>query len=185
MKTKTIVYQIVVAATMLVLGLLLPFLTGQIPEIGNMLCPMHIPVFLTGFICGPFYGALIGFLTPLLRSFIFGMPLLYPTATAMSVELLSYGLISGLIYLFAKKKNILFTYIALISAMIIGRGVWGLFQLLQLSIAGNVFTFTTFLSGAFLNAIPGIILQLILIPLIVQILEKNHLIRRDNYAKLE
>ena len=75
------------AALFLALGLVLPFFTGQIPQIGSMLLPMHIPVFLCGLICGWQYGAAVGFVVPLMRSVLFGMPPLFPTATAMAFEL--------------------------------------------------------------------------------------------------
>lgn len=69
MKVKT--KDIVLSALFLTMGLVLPIFTGQIPQIGNMLLPMHIPVLLCGLICGWKYGLLVGFITPLLRSFIF------------------------------------------------------------------------------------------------------------------
>ena len=72
------------ASLLMALGLLLPFLTGQIPQIGRMLSPMHIPVLLCGMICGWPYGLAVGFLTPLLRSVLFGMPAIYPQAVAMA-----------------------------------------------------------------------------------------------------
>ena len=86
------------AAMFLAIGLLLPLLTGQIPQIGNMLLPMHIPVFLCGLICGWQYGAVVGLILPLVRYVIFGMPALFPTGIAMSFELMTYGLVAGLLY---------------------------------------------------------------------------------------
>ena len=161
---------------MLALGLVLPFLTGQIQQIGNMLLPMHIPVLLTGFVCGPIYGAVIGFSLPLLRSAFFSMPPFFPTATAMAFELLTYGLVSGLIYTLVKKHNLFTVYLSLISAMILGRLVWGLVQLIQLSVTASGLTFTAFISSALLNAIPGIVLQLILIPVVIGLLERYKLV---------
>ena len=67
--------KLTLAALFLALGLILPFFTGQIQEIGNKLLPMHLPVMLCGMICGWKYGLLIGFLTPLLRSFVSSMPI--------------------------------------------------------------------------------------------------------------
>lgn len=156
----------------LALGLILPFLTGQIPEIGNMLLPMHIPVFLTGFICGPLWGALIGAIAPLLRSAIFGMPPIYPTAISMAFELMTYGLISGLLYRFFKRQNVFSVLFSLLSAMIIGRAVWGIAQALLLMANGSYLTFAIFWTQAIVNAIPGIILQIILFPLLMYTLDK-------------
>ena len=79
------------SAMFLAIGMVLPFLTGQIPEVGNMMLPMHIPVLLCGLICGWQYGAVLGFVLPLLRYLIFGMPVLFPTGTAMTFELMTYG----------------------------------------------------------------------------------------------
>ena len=75
--------QLTLAALFLALGLLMPFLTAQIPTVGSRLLPMHIPVLLAGFVLGGPYGAMIGFVTPLLRSALFGMPPMFPTATCM------------------------------------------------------------------------------------------------------
>ena len=72
------------SAMFLALGLVLPFLTGQIPEIGNLLLPMHLPVLLCGLVCGWKYGLAVGFTTPLLRSMLFGMPTFYPSAVSMA-----------------------------------------------------------------------------------------------------
>lgn len=82
----------------LALGLLLPFVTGQIPQIGSKLLPMHIPVYLCALICGWQYGGIIGFVLPLLRSLLFGMPVFFPSATAMAFELMTYGLVFGYLY---------------------------------------------------------------------------------------
>lgn len=156
-----------VSAMFMAIGLVLPFFTGQIQNIGNMLLPMHIPVFLCGLICGWKYGAVVGFILPLMRSALFGMPVMFPNAVAMSFELMTYGLVVGLIYVGFKKKNIVKTYIALIVAMISGRIVWAVAQLIILGMLGSTFTAQMFIAGAFLNAIPGIIVQLILIPMVM------------------
>lgn len=162
-----------ISAIFLALGFVLPFLTGQIPEIGNMLLPMHIPVLFCGFICGAPWGAVIGFITPLLRSLCLGMPPIFPTAAAMAFELCAYGLFSGLIYHFFNRKNILAIYVSLVAAMIIGRGVWGIVDLIFTSINGNPLTWSVFLTSAFASAFPGIILQLVLIPVVMFALERT------------
>ena len=100
-------------------------LTGQIPQIGSMLLPMHIPVLLCGLVCGWQYGAVVGFVAPLLRSVLFGMPPMYPVAIAMAFELLTYGLVIGLVYRRLAKKGLAGVYAALLTAMAAGRLVWG------------------------------------------------------------
>lgn len=163
--------KLVLSAFFMALGIVLPFLTGQIQQIGNMLLPMHIPVMLCGFICGWQYGLAVGLITPLLRSVMFGMPPLMPTAAAMAVELAVYGLITGILYAKLPKK-IPYVYASLLSAMIAGRAAWGVASIVLCGIAGSAFSIQIFLAGAFVNAIPGIILQLILIPVIVVALKK-------------
>ena len=165
------------AALCLALAIVLPFLTGQIPQIGNMLLPMHIPVLLCGLICGWQYGALIGAILPLLRFALFSMPPLYPTALAMAVELCIYGLAIGFIYSMFKKQGIIPVYISLVVAMILGRVVWGGSMTVLLAMKDNTFTTSAFLAGAVLNAIPGIILQLLLIPAIMSSLHATGLQR--------
>ncbi len=90
--------RLTLSAMFLALGLVLPFLTGQVPQIGNMLLPMHLPVFLCGLLCGWQYGAAVGFALPLLRSSLFALPVMFPAATAMAFELMTYGLVAGLLY---------------------------------------------------------------------------------------
>ena len=158
--TKKLTY----SALFLALGLVLPFLSGQIPSIGSLLLPMHIPVLLCGFLLGPPYGLLVGVITPLLRSMLFGMPP-FMSAFTMAFELAMYGFTSGLLY--AKTKKI---YFSLLVAMLAGRIVWGIVNVVILGI--EAFPFSAFLAGAFLQAIPGIILQLILIPILVKIFDK-------------
>ena len=163
--------KMVLSAMFLSVGLLLPFLTGQIRNIGHTLLPMHIPVLLCGFICGAEYGFLVGITVPLLRSFIFSMPVMYPNALAMAFELAVYGLLAGAIYSHSKKKNIISIYISLISAIISGRVVWGIMWMVFAGVSEGAFTITVFLTRAFANAVPGIILQLILIPTVVMVLK--------------
>ena len=89
----------------LALALVLPFFTGQIPQIGGMLCPMHLPVILCGFVCGWPWGLAVGLIAPLLRSVSFGMPPIFPTAVAMTFELAAYGAFAGLFYRLLPRKT--------------------------------------------------------------------------------
>lgn len=161
------------AAMFMALGLVLPFFTGQIPQIGKMLLPMHIPVLLCGLICGWKYGLTVGFVTPLLRSVIFGMPILYPMAIGMAFELMTYGFVIGFLYERSRWKCIFALYRCLIIAMLSGRIVWGIAQMILLGVGQNGFTYQAFIAGAFLNAIPGIIIQLVLIPAVMVLLNKT------------
>lgn len=164
------------SAMFLALGLVLPFFTGQIPQIGSMLLPMHLPVFLCGLICGWQYGAAVGFIVPLLRSVLFGMPPLFPTAASMAFELLTYGLVVGLLYSRSRWQCIRALYRCLILAMLAGRAVWGVVQAVLLGLTGSALTLQVFLASAFLNAIPGIVVQLILIPAVMVSLNRTGLV---------
>lgn len=164
--------KLVVAALCLAIALVLPFLTGQIREIGNMLCPMHIPVLLCGYLVGGVYGAVVGFLAPIVRFLIFGMPPLMPTGLAMAFELATYGFVAGALYQKLPKKSLSAIYVSLIAAMVTGRLVWGIAQFVLAGVQGTSFPFSAFLAGAVLNAVPGIILQLVLIPVLVRALKR-------------
>ena len=159
------------AALFLAIALVLPFITGQIPEIGAMLSPMHIPVLLCGFFCGPWYGLVVGFIAPILRFALFGMPPLMPGGIAMAFELATYGFLSGLLYKLLPKK-IPYIYVSLIGAMLAGRVVWGVARAVIAGVTNAQFGMEAFLAGAFINAVPGIILHIVLIPAIVIALRK-------------
>jgi riboflavin transporter FmnP len=173
---KITVTRLTLAALFLALGYTLPFLTGQIKEIGNMLAPMHLPVLLCGLVCGWKYGLAVGIVMPVTRSLMFGMPRLYPNAVAMSLELATYGLVVGLLWALSKKKTFLSLYLSLIVAMLAGRAVWGIVELLLLGVFGSGFTLSMFVAGAFLNSLPGIALQLILIPALLLALRRAKLL---------
>ena len=170
MKVTRLVY----AAMCLALALVLPFLTGQIPQIGSALCPMHLPVLLAGYLCGPWWGAAVGACAPLLRHLWLGMPPLV-TALGMTFELCTYGLVVGLLYR-ALPKKFSSIYISLLCAMVCGRVVWGCAMMVIMGVTGSAFTWSAFLAGALLNAIPGIAVQLVLIPLLVKALHKAQII---------
>lgn len=173
MKTKNTktVRQLVPAALFLALAFVLPLLTGQVPKVGNMLCPMHFPVLLCGFVLGGPWGLAVGVAAPLLRSVLFGMPPMFPVAISMAFELATYGAVSG--WMYKKVRHTLpMMYAALATAMVAGRLVWGAVRFVLAGLSGSAFPFSAFLSGALLTAVPGIIAQLILIPLILTALQK-------------
>ena len=155
------------SALFIALGIVMPFITGQIPQFGSMLLPMHIPILIAGFMLPWQYATLIGFIVPLLRSALFSMPPMFPSAFAMAFELATYALVISIVYLLFNKHNLLNTYITLIAGMIAGRVVWGIVMYLISKIS-----FQIFLASAILNAIPGIILQLLLIPGLIVMLNK-------------
>lgn len=166
--------KLVLASLFLAIALYLPFLTGQIPQIGSMLSPMHFPVLLSGFVCGPGLGLAVGFIAPLMRSQLFGMPPFPMVALPMAFELAAYGLLSGLLYkLLPKKRSSI--YVALIAAMVGGRIVWGIIRYAML-FSGTGLTWQMFISSVLIGSLPGIILQIVLVPLLVMALERARLI---------
>lgn len=155
----------------LALGLVLPFVTMNIPSFGSMILPMHLPVLLCGFVCGWPWGLAVGLIAPLLRSALVGMPPLMPTAFAMAFELAAYGALTGILYR-RLPKTVPCLYAALIGAMLGGRIVWGL---AMAALAGANFGLAAFWAGAITNALPGILLQLILIPALILALRRAKL----------
>lgn len=166
MKIRNNSKKLTLSAMFLALAFVMPFLTGQIPQIGSMLCPMHIPVLLCGFFCGTSWGFIVGGIAPLLRSFILGMPPLFPTAFCMAFELATYGLMAGFLHN-KLPKNKVNVYISLICAMIIGRLVWGSVMFVCMGFDASKFGLHAFLAGTVMNAIPGILLQIVVIPILV------------------
>ena len=182
-KKKKPVLNLTLSAMFMAIGLVLPFLTGQIPQIGNMLLPMHIPVLLCGLICGWQYGLAVGLVLPPLRYVLFGMPVLFPTGIAMAFELAAYGFVVGWLYSHSRWQCVISLYRCLIAAMLAGRVVWGVVRVLMLGLGGSSFSWQMFMAGAFLNAIPGIVLQLILIPTIMVALNRTGLVQFTRRTK--
>lgn len=167
--TKT--YKIVWSGVFIALGIVLPFLTGQIQSIGNKLLPMHLPILICGFVCGAPYGLAAGLIVPLLRSMLFGMPPMFPTAVSMAFELAVYGFVTGFLYKKLPKNNVMI-YAALIGAMLIGRVAAGAVNVVLYGVQGSGYSMQMFMAGMFMNAVPGMILQLVLIPVIIMMLRK-------------
>lgn len=171
MRTKKIVLSVVFLA----LGLLMPFIAGQIPEVGNMLLPMHIPVLVCGYVCGWQYGLAVGVLAPLLRSVLFSTPPFFPRALCMAFELGTYGLVVGLMYRKMRHKKF-GIYISLLVSMVAGRVIWGIAAAVIYRLAGMSFGLEQFFSEAVVNAAVGMAVQLVLVPLLIFSLEKSGLI---------
>lgn len=169
-KTFYTIRSMVLAAMFLAIAYVLPFITGQIPQIGMMLCPMHIPVLLCGFICGWPWGLAVGLIAPLLRSATLGVPAMFPQAVCMALELAAYGALSGLLHrAFPAKRGLI--YVTLIISMIAGRLVWGAARFICTGLDVTKFGLQAFWSGAVATAIPGIIIQIVIIPPLVMALE--------------
>lgn len=172
MYKKINIYRLSLSAMLLALVFVLPLLTGQVPQLGERFCPMHIPVFLCGYLCSAYWGFAVGFVGPLLRSLIVGVPApLFPKGIAIAFELAAYGFMSGFLYkLLPKKRSNL--YLSLIISMVAGRLVRAFVQLCCVGFDLTKFSFSAFGTVVVLNALPGIVIQLLLIPVLVSAVEK-------------
>lgn len=165
--------RLVSAAMCVALGVVLPLAFHSIPNAGSIFLPMHIPILLCGLLCGWQYGLACGILAPVLSSLITGMP---PAAylPSMLCELAAYGFMSGLLIQYIKTgRRFADLYLSLIAAMLVGRVLFGILNALIFQ-AGN-YSFSLFVAAAFVTALPGIVIQLILIPSVVRLLEKANL----------
>lgn len=175
MKQKRYVKNLALSAMFMAVGLILPFFTGQIPQIGNMMLPMHLPVLLCGLICGWQYGGVVGFVLPLFRSALFFAPA-PPMCYVMAFELAAYGAAVGFLYARSRWQCVVSLYRCLIAAMIAGRVVWAAARMVLLGVSSVPFTWEIFLSGALITAVPGIVLQLIVIPAVMVALNRTGLV---------
>ena len=164
MKTKKMILSALFIAT----GLILPMIFHTVNLSGSIFSPMHLPVMLGGFLLGPTYGAIIGIITPVLSSILTGMPPLMPIMPMMALELLGYGFMTG--FLFRKTKKI---YMSLIISIVFGRlcSMVGAF-ILSITLAPQISPIPYVLSGV-VNGVPGIAIQLILIPTLVKFMIRN------------
>lgn len=163
---KGLTRDLAITGVLIAMGLILPTIFHAFNMGGPVFLPMHIPVLLCGLLIGRKYGFWSGLITPLLSSILTGMPPLFPVAFTMSIELATYGYVSGLL---KKKTNV---YVALIGAQVVGRIVATLSNFVILGIVGKPFAFSTYLTGVFVTALPGILLQIILVPAAIIIIEK-------------
>lgn len=168
----------VLAGLFLAIGAILPFFFHTFGfGAGAVFLPMHLPVLLCGFVCGAPYGAVIGLVLPYLSILLTGNPPLYPTAIAMSLELCTYGAAAGLIYRRFSEIP------ALILAQLSGRAVSGLCNLILLGFQGKQYLLATFLTGAFVTALPGLIIQWMFCPILLAVLKKGGYLHESRCGK--
>lgn len=144
--------------------------------LGSVFLPMHIPVLLCGMVCGGGYGLFCGITGPVLSCVLSGMP----TATgliSMVPELVIYGLVSGLVMKHLRTKNLYADlYIALTAAMLLGRVAGGVASACFYMGTGEAFSITIWAASYFVSTLPGIVSQLILIPILIITLMKARVI---------
>lgn len=173
MTTMTPVKRMTLSAVCIALCVVLPIAFHSIPDAGSVFLPMHIPVLICGMLCGWPFGFLTGLMGPLLSSILTGMP---PAAylPAMMVECATYGLVSGLMLKFVHTgKTYPDLYIALVTAMLAGRVVSGIAKALIFSPG---MAMSAWVAGSFVTALPGIVIQLVLLPSVVYSLMKAKVI---------
>lgn len=178
MNRKSGLYSLLVTAILLAVGIVLPFLTGNVQVLGQAISPLHIPVLICGLTCGWYWGMGLGIVLPLLRSVLFGMPPLVPVAIPMAFEMAAYGALCGLLYpMLCKKmsKTCWAMLIAMVIAMLAGRLVGGAAKAVVMGIQGNAYTFPAFVTAYFVNTAVGAVIHLIVVPLVVTALEKARL----------
>lgn len=154
------------SAMFLAIALLLPQIFHQFGDLGRVLLPMHLPVLLCGFACGWPWGLAVGLVSPIISSTMFGMPPLFPVGVAMTFELAAYGALTGLLLKFLPKK-IPYIYVNLILSMIAGRLVSCAVQFLIAGLRNTEFSFSAFWNSTIAVALPGIVIQILLIPPLV------------------
>lgn len=172
---RTYVKNVVLTAVCAALCVVVPMAFHAIPNAGMIFLPMHIPVLLCGMLCGWPFGLTCGLLGPLLSSVITGMP---PAATlpAMMIECAVYGAVAGVLMRHVRSgKLYLDLYAALIPAMLAGRVISGIAKAL---IFAPGTTLAAWATVSFVTALPGIVIQLLLIPALIFALERAKLIPR-------
>ena len=173
--TKNKLLKLILSALFLAFAYVLPFLTGSNQLLGKMFLPMHIPVLLCGFICGWYWGLSVGFIAPLLRGLTIGAPPFPTMAVPMAFELATYGAIAGLMHRILPKKKP-FIYVSLIIAMVSGRIINGIASAIVMGASGKPYGFEAFIGGALIWAMPGILVQIALIPPLVMVLESKNVL---------
>lgn len=172
----------IITAVCIALCYVIPLMFHGIQNAGSIFCPMHIPVFICGLICGWQYGLLCGIAGPALSSALSGMP---PVAIlpSMMVELAAYGTAAGLMMKLVRTKSTYADlYISLIVAIVCGRVLAGLAK--ALIFARGSYSMSAWIAGSVVTSWPGTIIQLVFIPTIVFALMKSHLIP-ERYPKIE
>jgi len=147
----------------LALGIVLPMVFHQFALAGRIFLPMHIPVFLAGIFVGPLSGIVVGALSPVISFFLMGMPPPY-AVPLMAMELPIYGLSIGLLCRVRRIPLVL----ALVLSMILGRIGFALGLLILGQFVSLPYGLSAFLKVSFVTGLPGIVLQIVLIPAIVK-----------------
>lgn len=143
--------------------------------LGSFLSPMHIPVLLCGLVCGGFSGLLCGIIGPCLSSLLSGMPPVM-MLVRMIPELCVYGLVGGLMMNLRTGKTVKDVYLSLMAAMVAGRIAGGIASAIFYTVTTGVYSVGLWMTSYFVEAVPGIVAHLILVPLLYATLERARVI---------
>ncbi len=182
MKSMSLSKKICTAGICVALCYVLPLILHSVGA-GQAFSPMHFPVLLCGLLCGPLYGALCGIIGPVLSSVLSGMPQA-PQLISMIPELVVYGIVSGILFkLICTKSTYANLYISLIPAMIAGRIVGGIAKIFVYLSNAEAYSVSLWVGSYIIKTFPGIIAQLIIIPILVFALIKSHVITSTEALK--
>ncbi len=165
MKRKT--RDIILGSLFLALAIIMPYIFHATGISGQIFLPMHIPIIIGGFFLSPMTALMVGALSPLINSLVLGMPVFYPIGLIMTFELMVYGLSIALL----RKK--LDTYYSLLISMILGRITAGLVVFALQNLLNLKLNYMVYVKGAVITGLPGILIQLLLIPIIVKALKRS------------
>ncbi len=182
MKSMSVSKKICTAAICVALCYVLPVILHSVGG-GHAFSPMHFPVLLCGLLCGPLYGALCGVVGPVISSVLSGMPQA-PQLISMIPELVVYGIVSGILFKFVRTKSIYANlYISLIPAMIAGRIAGGIVKSFVYLSNAESYSVSLWVGSYIIKTFPGIIAQLIIIPMLVFALIKSNVIESPEVLK--
>lgn len=176
---RTASYKLAISALLLAAGLILPLLLGQTTVLGQAISPLHIPALLCGLTCGWGWGAALGAVLPLLRSFLFGMPPI-PVAIPMSFEMAVYGALTGLLYpallkIIKSRSHLPAILVSMLVAMFAGRIVGGAAKACVMGVQGSRYTLQAFVAAYFTGTAAGAIIHLVTVSAATLALERAKL----------
>ena len=174
MQTETLVKRLVqvkpfVGATMVALAVALPYAFHSVGVPGTVALPMHLPVLLMGMLFGPAWGGAVGLIAPGVNTALTGMPpLAPPIMQLMTFELAAYGVVAG----WARQHLRWGRLQSLALALVAGRIALYLAALLLGTRLGLPMSPEAYLVSAVSTGWPGIVFQLIVLPLVAKRLER-------------
>ncbi len=163
--------ELITASMLLTIGVLLPFIFHSLGFAGPIFLPMHIPILIGGYILAPELAFALGLITPLFSSITTGMPVIFPIGIIMMFELSFYGLTLSILTRKYKKN----TFFLLSLSMIVGRIVAAFTAFVLTLIFTIKLNPVIYIKGAIITGLPGIIIQLLIIPIIIQAIKKSNL----------